>query len=165
MDIQRRSWALQFLIDWEGYGTDEHCWMPCSFILDPELITPTNQVGHVETHIEEGRGGTIMSFPLCQFSSCLPLQREAGQKSKPRPRPSKSHCPYCDSDNRHVNACRMLGTLSSDQIAKWLKEGKWCRKCACQHTALQDLQGDALYHLHEARMPARGCLWSSAPPR
>lgn len=46
---------------------------------------------------------------------------------------SKSRCPYCDNDNHYLNTCGRFGKLTVHQVSKWLKDGKWCRKCDHQH--------------------------------
>jgi len=52
-------------------------------------------------------------------------------KAKPKPKP---YCPYCDSHDHYLNSCEEFKKLNIDQVLKWLKDGKRCRKCGRNHT-------------------------------
>ncbi|KAG7457240.1 hypothetical protein JOB18_014039 [Solea senegalensis] len=54
-------------------------------------------------------------------------------QAKVRPKP-KPYCPYCDSHDHYLNSCEEFKKLNTDQVLKWLKDGKRCRKCGRNHT-------------------------------
>ena len=59
---RKRGRGRQFLVDWVGYGLEERCWIPGSFIVDKTLITDfdrlRSQVSGTSGVVRK-RGGTV----------------------------------------------------------------------------------------------------------
>ena len=57
MDCCRRGRGLQYLVDWEGYGSEERSWTPARFILDKGLINDFHK-SHPVPPVKTPRGAS-----------------------------------------------------------------------------------------------------------
>ncbi len=78
------------------------------------------------------------SLPKDRFTSILfstnstsPVQGQARVQT-PKFQP---YCPYCNNKDHFLNSCSKFKLLTTEQILKWITEGKRCWKCGRAHPA------------------------------
>lgn len=118
LDIRRHGRGFQYLVDWEGFGTGERCWVPARDILERSLIADFNQI------LGEPPSMTLSSGTGMGY--CLPCAR-LYQVSTPAPvcLPQNSAaddlCTTPDSHQRLIGsplpASALFGALLSSLVA------------------------------------------------
>ncbi len=68
---------------------------------------------------------------LYSTNSTSPVQGQARVQT-PKFQP---YCPYCNNKDHFLNSCSKFKLLTTEQILKWITEGKRCWKCGRAHPA------------------------------
>ncbi len=71
-------------------------------------------------------------------STAFLLTASDDQSSKGRPTTSKSskpkpYCPHCDNKEHFLNACTEFKKLNTNQVVRWITDGRRCWKCGRSH--------------------------------
>lgn len=90
-------------------------------------VTRTTKKGPRTPYHPKDRSTSI----LYSTNSTSTVQGQTGIKT-PKFQP---YCPYCNSKDHFLNSCSKFKLLTTEQILKWIKDGKRCWKCGRTHTS------------------------------